>query len=107
MKHVRIKRDAGELLAAALVELGNSSAHIVRREGTNWASATFTGMRHKVEMQFPGMKAIEAGRTLASILPEHEFTLRGHIVADISAKRSVETDGVLTLEIEALTVEDV
>lgn len=106
MKHVRIKRDAGEMLAAALADLG-PSGWIVRREGTRWASATFTGMRHRIEMQFAGIEAIETGRTLASILPEHEFALHRHIVADISVIRSVEADAVLTLEIEALTVEDV
>lgn len=56
-----------------------------------WASATFTGARHEIE--------VCAGADLAGI-KEAEFDLRGHIVADIAWCR---TDG--RASIEALTIE--
>ncbi len=107
MKYVRIRRDAGDMLAGALMEEAGGYGQIIRREGTSWGSATFTGMRHKIEMDFIGAAAMRAGKTLAAGLNEREFELRDHIVADIGIVRQVEKNGALMLEIEALTVEDV
>lgn len=63
-----------------------------------WASITFTGARHRL---------ILAGGTIdeaaLGALPEHEFTLAGHIVADVAIIDERARGGALELEI--LTIE--
>ncbi|WP_164115424.1 hypothetical protein [Sphingorhabdus sp. Alg239-R122] len=107
MIHTKIRRDAGDMLSAALVEASRGQGRVIRRTGKAWASATFAGMRHSIEMYFAGTDAVTAGKALAIRLNEREFDLKGHIVADINAVQEAEQDGTFTLEIEALTVEDV
>ncbi len=107
MMHTKIRRDAADMLSAALVGASAGHGRIVRRTGKAWASATFTGMRHTIEMDFTGPQDVAAGKALAAWLHEREFNLKGHIVADISVTQETHVADTLTLEIEALTVEDV
>ena len=100
-----IRRDAGDMLAEALLEQAAGGA-CVARTGTRWASATFTGMRHEITLQFTGADDVARGAAMAVVLDVHEFTLRGHIVADICVARCENCGSELLLEIEALTVED-
>ena len=106
MRQGKIRRDAGDMLVTAMLDHGAGGA-CVRRTGTRWASATFSGMRHAVVLHFTGADAVAQGRALAAGLDVYEFTLHGHIVADICVVRREERGGELVLEIEALTVEDV
>lgn len=72
----------------------------------SWASATFSGARHKVAFSLAGEGAAQAAEAFAASVGEAEFDLRGHIVADIAlVEQSSEEDRVL-LRVEALTVED-
>jgi hypothetical protein len=54
---------------------------------TDWASATFVGARHEMEIRLDG----EAGAVAATIsrlvsgLPERDIPICGHIVAEIAA----------------------
>jgi hypothetical protein len=76
----------------------------------SWASATFTGMRHKLTFRIEGEGADTAADAFLGNLEETEFELRGHILADItllSQSRSFCSEGSLVrISIEALTVED-
>lgn len=51
----------------------------------DWASVTFVGARHCFELRFDGeISAVEdAAQALALRIPDWEFRIPGHIVADI------------------------
>ena len=83
------------LLAAALIQ-AVPGARITAHDETPWASATFVGSRHVLEMQCPDAAAAQGA---AGRLPEAEFNLRGHLVADVGA---VATGALLALEILVL-----
>ncbi|MEZ5707883.1 MAG: hypothetical protein R3E02_00670 [Blastomonas sp.] len=104
----KILRDPATALIRTMIELSGGAARLEEHGGRSWASATFAGMRHSMRLSFAGA-GVSRGEWLASILPEHEFTLPGHILADIAIvemHRREEGEPALTLEIEALTVED-
>ena len=103
--------DPAPALIRALLELGRGQAQLLFHEGHDWQSATFSGMRHCLALEFTGDAAIERGRHIAAMLPDHEFDLRQHIVVDIAVSTSKENrrcdPPILQLDITALTVEDV
>jgi len=55
---------------------------VVSHGEANWASITFAGTRHRIVLEFAGEAAVAAGECFIAFLPEHEFTLPGHLVAD-------------------------
>ena len=71
-----------------------------------WASITFAGERHALTLRIEGEGAGAAADAFLDGLAEREFGLRGHILADValSAERR-ESDALVRLELEALTVE--
>lgn len=97
--------DAATQLERALVAMGAAAgcAPVLRAaDWTRWASATFTGARHRIVLALPDSPV--ARRWLAD-LPEAEFGLGGHLVADlVLASQRRDSDGI-TVEIEVLTVE--
>jgi len=76
------RQSPGERLGAALLMLSGGRGRITRQCEANWASITFAGTRHTVEIVFEGEAAIEIGEDFVAELPEHEFTLPGQLVAD-------------------------
>lgn len=94
-------RDAARALIAALAATA-LTAHIILNvadiEERPWASATFSGARHVVTVNLDGDDAA-IDRWLAA-LPEAQFAMRHHIVADIAV--AARSAGGAT--IEALTV---
>ena len=75
---------------------------IAASDWTRWASATFAGARHRLTLAAPASPALDAW---LATLPEAEFALPGHLVADLVAERIVRTGGTLTAELEILTIE--
>ena len=94
--------DALTHLARALVALAGDGAAVADAGSRGWASATFVGERHRLALVLPRAAADALDRDLA----EHEFCLPGHLVADIAIVRRDERDGIATLAIEALTIEE-
>lgn len=76
------RRSVAERLLAALTDLAQGQARLVRHSETAWASVTFSGTRHRIELEFSGAQAIEAGECFIAFLPEHEFAIPGQLVAD-------------------------
>ena len=107
-----LRQDATVALLRALRERIGSEVEIVVERVTSkaWASATFTGARHAVDLRLAGTAAEAAADALLANLDEAEFRLRGHILADIGlvSQRRYGLDGamVVALSLEALTVED-
>lgn len=100
---------AGAALLRALIARAQEEADrvlLVDIRSTDWHSLTFAGERHSITLRVAGP---EGARVLARVtdgLEDHEFTLAGQIVADITVIDTVSTmaDGSATTTIEALTV---
>lgn len=93
-------------LHAALVDFPGTvkTEELSRRR---WASITFTGTRHRVEVTLDGPMAECVAKAFGKGLGEREFDLKGHVLADIAMKGDVEapTDSRARFILEALTVE--
>lgn len=98
----RRRRTAGERLVEALTTLAQNRASIARHTESSWASITFAGTRHRVELVFEGEGAVEAGECFIAFLPEHEFAIPGQLVADASV---VEVDHRLVTPLLRVTCE--
>jgi hypothetical protein len=73
-----------------------------------WASITFAGSRHSFTWAFDGRDAVEAGEAMIAALPDHEFSVPGHLVADAavgSAEQRADPPR-LVVEFEILLLED-
>lgn len=103
------RRLAADDLREALQELGDRNFRIASHRETAWASITFAGTRHRLELLFEGAEGVAAGETFIDALPEHEFDIRGQLVADAAV---MEVDHRLIPEprmavaVELLLLED-
>lgn len=79
---LRARRRAGDHLRDALLELAQGRATVLTHSEKPWASVTFAGARHRLELAFEGAEAVEAGELFIALLPEHEFAIPGQLVAD-------------------------
>ncbi|WP_423601859.1 hypothetical protein [Sphingomonas sp. MS122] len=98
--------DAGTQLERVLVRTAEAEGialTILAADWTSWASATFTGARHRITIATIGSPLLD--RWLAA-LPEAEFRLRGHLVADMVVAGERRARDRVEIELEALTVED-
>ena len=96
-------------LVSALMELAGRKAELVRHSERSWASATFSGTRHEVVFSFSGTEAIAAGELLIDALPEHKFSIAGHLVADaavVAVEHLVLPEPRLEVTAELLLLED-
>lgn len=95
------------LLRALAARTGDGERPVLREtHAESWASATFTGARHSVTLAIPGPSARARANRLADGLDAIEFTLPGHLVADIAVTHRIDSAEDSILTIEALTVED-
>ena len=92
------------LLAPAAIDRDRILLTVFR--STDWQSLTFIGERHQLELRIPGPEADSLAERLTNGLADAEFTVPGHIVADIalSADPRHSADGSIGLQIEALTI---
>jgi len=100
--------DAHRMLLRALQDRarGDGKAEVISAHSEAWASATFCGLRHRLTLRIDGTSAGDRAARLADELEAIEFQLPGHLVADIALTGRHETADGVSLEIEALTVED-
>jgi hypothetical protein len=75
-------------------------------QSIDWRSLTFTGERHQIHLRVPGPGAGEIVDRLCGNLEDAEFSITGHVVADIAVVGTParQLDGSVGLTIEALTV---
>lgn len=115
------RRDPHIRVTAQLLELAGPATAVVEASCRPWASATFLGARHRVTIRFNGPDHSHKAETFANILPEAEFSIPGHIVADacvdawqMSGRASTgdadaacgDQEGETLLHLSILTVED-
>lgn len=97
------------LLIGEICALLGPAAQLVHAHEREWASITFTGARHRLVLEI-AEEAMTWPSLLQSLerLPEHEFRLRGEIVADCSVTIGLPLSGgradVRLVVIEILTV---
>lgn len=101
-----VRRDCHGRLMVALLDLAGPDSRIGDDRLTPWASATFIGARHDVTVVLAGEDAVARAASLADMLPDAEFTIRGHLVADLAIEaRQEEEDGSASLRLSILTIE--
>ena len=93
-------RDIGDLLSAQLMALLSHTASINLKGEKPWASITFSGTRYRFEVKLSGPHPEEQLQSL----PEHEFELPGHFVADVLIHER-RHDAAFTV-VEILTIAD-
>ena len=96
-------------LLDALLSLAGGHAELISHAETPWASATFSGSRHRVCLSFNGNDAVAAAEHFIEAIPDHEFTLPGQLVADaavIEASLVMQPVPVFAVEIELLLLAD-
>jgi hypothetical protein len=105
----KIRRTLADRLREALCELAQGQAHVLAHGETAWASVTFSGTRHRVDLAFEGAGAIEAGECFIALLPEHEFAIPGQLVADatvVEVDHRMAPEPRLALTAELLLLEE-
>ena len=105
----RPRAAARERLQRALQDLARNSATIRHHSEREWASATFSGSRHRITLGFAGAAAVAAGERFIADLPDHEFTIPGQIMADAviqAVEHRLLPEPELTLTCELLLLAD-
>ena len=101
---------AAGLLRALLARSGVDRNRILLTEfrSTDWQSLTFIGEQHKIRLRVTAPEASSIAAKLVNGLEDCEFSIPGHVVADVALACDPEpqTDGSITLNSEALTVEE-
>jgi hypothetical protein len=79
---------------------------LTEHRSVEWQSLTFIGERHELQLRIAGGDAKQIADAISVGLEDAEFAISGHVVADIAldGEPKVESDGSLTLRIEALTI---
>lgn len=98
-------RDAAALLLRELSSSADAKGcyiTITETASERWASATFTGARHKIALSATQSPALD---DWLAALPEFEFNVPGHLVADIAVTQSSSMGRMAQISLEALTVE--
>ena len=105
----RSRRSAADLLREALQGLAGGQAQIASHREHAWASITFAGTRHRLELLFEGPAGIAAGEHFIDQLPEHEFDIPRQLVADaavMEVDHRLAPEPRLTVAVELLLLED-
>jgi hypothetical protein len=110
MMRLAMSPAAAGLLRSLLDRTGVARDRILLTEfrSTDWQSLTFIGEQHRIRLRIPQPDARETTERLVNGLGDTEFTIPGHIVADIALVCDPERqeDGSFAIAIEALTVEE-
>lgn len=96
-------------LIRAVLEVCGEGSELVGAHEREWASATFSGARHSLDLLIQAKDEGGALPDTIARLPDHEFDLAGEIVADCAVtigQRSRGADGRarLALRVELLTI---
>ena len=104
----RPRRSPTDRLREALLALAGGQAALVSHAERAWASVTFAGSRHRVTLAFDGEEAVQAGELFIAFLPEHEFAIPGHLVADAAVTEvdHLIAPPMLTVHCELLLLEE-
>lgn len=105
----RARRSTADRLRDALLKLAGGHGRIASHTETAWASITFAGTRHRLELLFEDADGVAAGERLIEALPDHEFGIAGQLVADASVRavdHSLLPEARLAVSVELLLLEE-
>jgi hypothetical protein len=100
-----VRRDCHGRLLTALLDRTGPDSDVEDSRITAWASATFIGARHTVILMLNGEEKAARAQVLRTALPEAEFAIPGHIVADLSVDGVEDESGAVRLTLSILTIE--
>jgi hypothetical protein len=100
-----LRRDCHGRLIASLIGLAGEDCTVPDSGLTPWASATFIGARHAITLLLEGEDSGVRAQALAAILPESDFAIPGHIVADLSVDGIAPDPQGARLTLSILTIE--
>lgn len=106
---LRQRRGPSERLREALQALAGGYAEILAHSEKSWASVTFAGTRHRLDLAFTGAEAIEAAEHFIAFLPEHEFAIPGQLVADaavVAVDHRIGPDARMEIRAELLLLDE-
>lgn len=95
-------------LLSEVLRLAGPEVEFLHHAERDWASATFSGARHSIALSFAGTQAVSAGEALIAALPDHEFRVPCHLVADavIASVEHSQSPPRMTVEVELLVILD-
>ena len=96
-------------LRDALMALAQGHATVLSHSEKSWASITFAGTRHRLELEFAGEAAVAAGEMFIVFVPEHEFMLPGQLVADAAVTavdHRLAPEPRMTVSVELLLLDE-
>lgn len=94
-------------LQAIRAQIVHSAGFVLEEIRTRrWTSVTFQGARHELAFRLEGEGAEEAAGRFLSGLDARNFSLRGHLVADLSLVTEERRPGFARIRLDALTVEE-
>ena len=106
----RTPRDPQARLVSQLLALTGEGSRLVEIETEPWASVTFVGARHHIAIEMDEWDVGLESEYFAELLPDIEFRIAGHLVADAvvdSRESKLMGDRLKTLlRITVLTIED-
>lgn len=105
------RRDPHGRLLFCLLQLSGAGARIDAASSRPWASATFNGSCHAIDLRFEGCDAHARAVATAEGLPDADFTIPGFIVADVTVDgQDLARDGEglpwAILRLSVLVIED-
>lgn len=105
----RSARAPAQRLREAIAALAGPAGEIIHHVESNWASITFSGTRHRLDLRFSGMESIEAGECFIEALPEHEFMIPRQLVVEATVRKVEQSwlpEPHLDVSIELLLLEE-
>lgn len=103
------RRGASERLREELQALAGGHAEFLSHTEKSWASVTFAGTRHRLDLAFAGADAVAAAEAFIAYLPEREFTIPKQLVADAavtSVDHRIGADPRMDVQIELLLLDE-
>lgn len=103
------RRSSAERLREELQALAKGHADFIAHSERSWASVTFAGTRHRIDVSFQGEEAVAAGEEFIAFLPEHEFAIPKQLVADaavMSVDHRIGPDPRLAMQVELLLLDE-
>ena len=107
MKGLALSRPAAGLVRAVSRHADMIGHRILLTDvrSVDWQSLTFTGERHEISLTLAEPAAQSDVRALIDALEQAEYSIPGHIVADIAGNLLNEDEnGSVSVAIEALTI---
>lgn len=103
------RRGVTSRLREQLQALAGGRAEFLAHSEKSWASVTFAGTRHRLDLAFTGDAGIEAAENFIAFLSEHEFAIPRQLVADAavtSVDHRIGPEPRMELRVEMLLLDD-